>query len=147
MVALVAGLFSLVRAFQATRELARSREREAQIAAVYAEIRELRHELYYSQVSPKDLLVELDRTEEQLQNGHSSLDQTRIKLRSLRNELAESQQRSEVLRGGKRNVQERAKIILSSACKTRSFGRQRRDTHGLSSSDHCGLEKVVTFVL
>jgi hypothetical protein len=95
-VALVAGLFSVVRAFQAMQELARSREREAQIAAVYAEIRELRHELYYSQVSPKDLLIELDRTEEQLQNGHSSVDQTRIKLQSLRNELAESQQRSNV---------------------------------------------------
>jgi hypothetical protein len=44
----------------------------------------------------EDLLIELDRTEEQLQNGHSSLDQTRMKLQSLRNELAESQQTSEV---------------------------------------------------
>jgi biopolymer transport protein ExbB/TolQ len=96
-VALVAGLFSVVRAFQATQELARAREKEAQIAAVYAEIRQLRHELYFSQVSPKDLLIELDRTEEQLQNGHSTVDQTRIKLQSLKNELAESQQRSERL--------------------------------------------------
>ena len=95
-VALVAGLFSVVRAFQATQELARAREREAQVAAVYAEIRELRHEIHFSQVSPKDLLIELDRTEEQLQNGHSSVDQTRIKLQSLRNELAETQQMSEV---------------------------------------------------
>ena len=58
----------------------------------------MRHEIYFSQVSPKDLLIELDRTEEQLQNGHSSVDQTRIKLQSLRNELAESEQRSERLR-------------------------------------------------
>jgi len=89
-VALIAGLFSMVRAFQATQELSRAREREAQIAAVYAEIRELRHELLLFEASPKDLLIELDRTEEQLQNGHSSVDQTRIKLQSLRNELVES---------------------------------------------------------
>src|SRR5215469_15818458 len=66
-VALIAGLFSMVRAFQATQELSRAREREAQIAAVYAGIRELRHELLLFEASPKDLLVELDRTEEQLQ--------------------------------------------------------------------------------
>ena len=88
--ALIAGLFSVVRAFQATQELARAREREAQIAAVYAEIRELRHELLLIEASPKDLLIELDRTEEKLQKGRSSVDQTRIKLQSLRNELAES---------------------------------------------------------
>ena len=96
-VALVAGLFSVVRAFQATQELARTREREAQVAAVYAEIRQLRHELLLIEASPKDLLIELDRTEEQLQNGHLSLEQTRTKLQSLRNELAESHQRSERL--------------------------------------------------
>jgi septal ring factor EnvC (AmiA/AmiB activator) len=96
-VALIAGLFSVVRAFQATQELARTREREAQVAAVYAEIRQLRHELLLIEASPKDLLIELDRTEEQLQNGRSSLEQTRTKLQSLRNELAESQQRSERL--------------------------------------------------
>jgi len=89
-VALIAGLFSMVRAFQATQELSRVRESDAQIAAVYGEIRELRHELLLFEASPKDLLIELDRTEEQLQNGHSSVDQTRIKLQSLRNELAES---------------------------------------------------------
>lgn len=97
-VALVAGLFSVVRAFQATQELARTREREAQVATVYAEIRQLRHEFLLIEASPKDLLIELDRTEEQLQNGHLSLEQTRTKLQSLRNELAESQQRSERLR-------------------------------------------------
>jgi hypothetical protein len=94
-VALVAGLLSEVRAFQARQELVRSREREAQIAALYAEIRELRHEVYNLQASP-DLLIELDWTEEQLQNGHSSVDQTRIKLQTLRNEFAESEKRSEV---------------------------------------------------
>lgn len=96
-VALVAGLFSVVRAFQATQELARTREREAQVAAVYAEIRQLRHEFLLIEASPKDLLIELDRTEEQLQNDHLSLEQTRTKLQSLRNELAESQQRGERL--------------------------------------------------
>ena len=80
----------MVSAFQATQELSRARESEAQIAAVYAEIRELRHELLFFEASPKDLLIELDRTEEQLQNGHSSVNQTRVKLQSLRNELAES---------------------------------------------------------
>ena len=52
--------------------------------------------LRHSPGMAEDLLIELDRTEEQLQNGHSSLDQTRMKLQSLRNELAESQQTSEV---------------------------------------------------
>jgi len=82
-------LFSMVSAFQATQELSRAREREAQIAAVYAEIRELRHELLFFEASPKDLLIELDRTEEQLQNGHPCVDQTRTKLQSQRNESAE----------------------------------------------------------
>jgi hypothetical protein len=90
LVAVVVGLFSVVRAFQATQELARAQEREAQVAGVYAEIRQLRHELLLIEATPNDLLIELDRTEEKLQNGRSSVDQTRTKLQSLRNELAES---------------------------------------------------------
>jgi len=94
-VAIVAGLLSMVRAFQATQELARLRERGAQIAAVYAEIRQLRHEIYNLQPS-QDLLIQLDRTEEQLQNGHASVDQTRTRLQTLKEEFAESAKRSEV---------------------------------------------------
>ena len=85
----------MVRAFQATQELARLRERGAQITAVYAEIRQLRHEIYNLQPSP-DLLIQLDRTEEQLQNGHASVDQTRTRLQTLKEEFAESAIRSEV---------------------------------------------------
>ena len=68
------------------------------MAAVYKQIRELRHEMYNLQAS-SDLLVELDRTEEQLQNSHSSVNQTQIKLQQLRNEFVESEKRSSEIGG------------------------------------------------